>query len=69
MTKMYISLEGSMNEIRAAANDPVVPVRSKAATPAYRCKVYRARLEHGAASNYAPLGLKFTALAAPAGSR
>jgi hypothetical protein len=66
---MYISLEGSMNEIKAAANDLVVPVRSKAATPALRCKVYRARLEHGAASNHAPLGLKFTATATPASSR
>jgi len=65
---MYISLEGSMNEIKAAAHD-FVPARSKAATPAYRCKVYRARLEQGAAGNYAPLGLKFTSQTSSAVSR
>lgn len=69
MTKMFISLEGSENEIKALAFDDAVPMRSKAATPAYRCKVYRARLQQIAASNQTAFPVKFNAHAATAASR
>ena len=57
MTKMFISLEGSENQI-ANAEREFDTMRSKAAMPTYSCKLYRARLEQGAASEHAPLRLK-----------
>jgi hypothetical protein len=57
MTKMFISLEGSADQI-AAAEREFDTIRSKAAIPTYSCKMYRARLEQGAAREHAPLHQK-----------
>ena len=57
MTKMFISLEGSADQITASERE-FDTMRSKAAIPTYSCKLYRARLEQCAASEHAPLRLK-----------
>jgi len=52
MTKMFISLDGYADETVSSELE-FDTMRSKAAMPAYSCKLYRTRLEQGAASEHA----------------
>jgi hypothetical protein len=45
MEKMYVSLEGSNNEVAESSFAAAEPIRSKAAIASYRCKLYRAQLD------------------------
>jgi hypothetical protein len=49
---MFISLEGYADETRTSDRE-FDTMRSKSAMPAYSCKIYRTRLDQGAASDHA----------------
>ena len=58
MEKMFVSFENP-SETAEPGFDGVEPMRSKASTASYRCKLYRIRLEQGAASLALSAGLRF----------
>ena len=50
MERMFVTLEGSL--IDTAESEGPEPMRSKAATASYVCKLYRAYLAQSAASRF-----------------
>ena len=52
MGKTFVSFENSTSDAGELSFDVIEPMQSKAVTASYRCKLYRAHLEQGAASRF-----------------